>query len=124
MMGKIKLLIVDDSLFFRKSLERGLSKDPRIEIVGMAGDAFEAMDKIRLLKPDVVTMDVEMPKMNGMETFERMKEFVPEIPVIFLTASGAEEDVVSAIRLGAVNYLKKPFEPQELLKRVAREFEE
>ena len=53
-----------------------------------------------------------------------MKEFVPEIPVIFLTASGAEEDVVSAIRLGAVNYLKKPFEPQELLKRVAREFEE
>ena len=50
--------------------------------------------------------------------------FAPEIPVIFLTASGLEEDVVSAIRLGAVNYLKKPYRPQELLKRISQEFEE
>lgn len=52
-----------------------------------------------------------------------MKDFVPEIPVIFLTASGLEEDVVSAIKLGAVNYLKKPYRPQELLRRVAQEFD-
>ena len=61
---------------------------------------------------------------NGIETFERMKEFAGDIPVIFLTASGQESDVVSAIRLGAVNYLKKPFEPQELIRRVAQELEE
>ena len=61
--------------------------------------------------------------MNGMETFEHMKAFAADIPVIFLTASGAEEDVVCAVKLGAVNYLKKPFRPQELLKRVAQEFE-
>ena len=61
--------------------------------------------------------------MNGIETFERLKGFAPEIPVIFLTASGLEDDVVSAIKLGAVNYLVKPFEPQELLKRVSQEFE-
>ena len=65
-----------------------------------------------------------MPKLNGIETFERMKEFAGDIPVIFLTASGQESDVVSAIRLGAVNYLKKPFEPQELIRRVAQELEE
>ena len=53
-----------------------------------------------------------------------MKESSVDIPVIFLTASGHEDDVMSAIRLGAVNYLKKPFQPQELLKRVAKEFEE
>ena len=52
-----------------------------------------------------------------------MKGFAPEIPVIFLTASGLEEDVVSAIKLGAVNYLKKPYRPQELLKRISQEFE-
>ena len=82
------------------------------------------MEKLKNEKVDLVLLDIEMPKMNGMEVFERMKEGSADIPVIFLTASGAEEDVVSAIRLGAVNYLKKPFEPQELLKRVAREFEE
>ena len=57
------------------------------------------------------------------ETFERMKRFAANVPVIFLTASGLEQDVVSAIKLGAVNYLKKPYQPQELLKRVAQEFE-
>ena len=73
---------------------------------------------------DIVLLDIEMPKLNGIETFERMKEFAGDIPVIFLTASGQESDVVSAIRLGAVNYLKKPFEPQELIRRVAQELEE
>ena len=73
---------------------------------------------------DLVLLDIEMPKLNGIETFERMKEFAGDIPVIFLTASGQESDVVSAIRLGAVNYLKKPFEPQELIRRVAQELEE
>ena len=72
---------------------------------------------------DLVLLDIEMPKMNGFETFERMKEFAADIPVIFLTASGQEDDVVSAIRLGAVNYLKKPFPPQELLMRVTQELE-
>ena len=61
--------------------------------------------------------------MNGIETFEHMKGRYDDIPVIFLTASGYEEDVKSAIRLGAVNYLKKPFLPQELLNRIAKEFE-
>ena len=71
----------------------------------------------------MVLLDIDMPGMNGMETFEHMKAFAADIPVIFLTASGAEEDVVCAVKLGAVNYLKKPFRPQELLKRVAQEFE-
>ena len=78
---------------------------------------------LRNEKIDLVLLDIAMPKMNGIETFERMKESSVDIPVIFLTASGHEEDVMSAIRLGAVNYLKKPFQPQELLKRVAKEFE-
>ena len=66
---------------------------------------------------------IEALDMNGIETFEHMKEFASDIPVIFLTASGQETDVVSAIKLGAVNYLKKPFQPHELMKRVAQEFE-
>ena len=65
-----------------------------------------------------------MPIMDGLETFKRMKESGVETPVIFLTASGYEEDVRTAISLGAINYLKKPFFPDELLKRVASGLEE
>ena len=68
-------------------------------------------------------LDIEMPNMDGFETFRQMKEFADGIPVIFLTASGLEDDVVNAINLGAVNYLKKPFIPKELQRRVAQEFE-
>ena len=71
----------------------------------------------------MVLFDIAMPNMNGMETFEHMKEFAAEIPVIFLTASGEVGDVVGALLLGAVDYLRKPYRPQELLKRVAQEFE-
>ena len=72
---------------------------------------------------DLILLDIAMPEMNGIETFERMKEIAAELPVIFLTASGYEDDVMNAIRLGAANYLKKPFFPKELLKRVAKELE-
>mgnify|MGYP002512419496 FL=1 len=64
-----------------------------------------------------------MPHMNGIETFKHMKEDNVEVPVIFLTASGDEDDVVAALSLGAANYLKKPFLPKELLDRIAKEFE-
>ena len=70
---------------------------------------------------DLILLDIEMPGMNGIETFRRMQRFPVKVPVIFLTASGDEEDVMNAIKLGAANYLKKPFFPQELLKRVAKE---
>lgn len=77
------------------------------------------LDKIKCEKIDLNLLDIAMPIMDGIETFRRMKDSSVEIPVIFLTASGYEDDVKTAISLGAVNYLKKPFFPQELLKRVA-----
>ena len=89
-----------------------------------ARDGMEGADYIERQSFDLVLLDIAMPKMNGMETFERMKADNLDIPVIFLTASGYEDDVRSAIKLGAVNYLKKPFYPNELVKRVAKELEE
>ena len=88
-----------------------------------AESGMDALMRLKNTKVDMVLLDIDMPQMNGIETVECMKSFVPEIPVIFLTASGLEEDVVSAIKLGAVNYLKKPYRPQELLKRISQEFE-
>ena len=120
---KIRVMVVDDSILARTMIAQGLAKHPRIEVVGTGFNATDAMAKVAQLKPDVITSDVEMPGMSGIETFEQMKDMGVRVPVIFLTASGLEDDVRSAIRLGAVNYLRKPCPPQELLKRIAQELE-
>ncbi len=89
----------------------------------LAESGEEALEILRSENIDMVLLDIAMPNMNGIETFERMREEAINIPVIFLTASGDEDDVLEAFNLGAINYLKKPFIPQELLKRVAKGFE-
>ncbi len=115
-----RILVVDDDSMNLVRTKMILGK--YYEVL-FAESGIEALDKLKKEKVDLVLLDIEMPKMNGIETFEHMKEFASDIPVIFLTASGQETDVVSAIKLGAVNYLKKPFQPHELMKRVAQEFE-
>ena len=118
-MKKCVLVVDDDSMnLARTQIILGKEYD-----VLLAESGLDALMKLKSAKVDMVLLDIDMPGMNGLETFERMKVFAPGTPVIFLTASGLEEDVVSAIKLGAVNYLKKPFRPRELLKRIAQEFE-
>ena len=113
---KKHILVVDDDTMNLVRTKRILENEYEVVLVD---SGIKALDKIEREKVDL--LDIEMPKMNGFETFERMKHVAADVPVIFLTASGLEDDVVSAIKLGAVNYLIKPFEPQELLKRVAQE---
>ena len=113
------ILVVDDDDMNLMRTKRILGKEYNVLF---ASSGMEALKRLKTENVDLVLLDIEMPKMDGFETFERMKEFAAEIPVIFLTASGLENEVRSAIKLGAVNYLKKPFQPQELVKRVAREF--
>ena len=77
-MRKIKLLIVDDSIVFREALSKALSKDLMIEVVATAVDPFDARDKILQYHPDVMTLDVEMPKMNGIEF---LRKLIPQYPI-------------------------------------------
>lgn len=114
------ILVVDDDAMNLRRTKIILEKQYNV-ILAESGE--KALDKLGGGNIDLVLLDIEMPGMNGIETFEQMKGRYGEIPVIFLTASGYEDDVMSAIRLGAVNYLKKPFLPQDLLDRVAKEFE-
>ncbi len=118
---KKRILVVDDDTMNLMLTKRILEKEYDVLL---AQSGKEALEKMKGEEIDLVLLDIAMPEMSGIETFEHMKkEFPVEIPVIFLTASGYEEDVMSAIRLGAVNYLKKPFFPKELLKRVAKELD-
>lgn len=115
-----RILVVDDDNMNLRRTKKVL--EPLYDVF-LAESGREALDMLNSKEIDLILLDIEMPGMNGLETFERMQSYPVKIPVIFLTASGDEGDVLSAIKLGAVNYLKKPFFPQELLKRVAKEFE-
>lgn len=102
---KIKVLIVDDSRIFREVMMRGLSSDPEIEVVATAGDAFEARDKIIEYRPDVMTCDVEMPKMNGIEF---IKKLIPQYPLPVIVVSTVSGVVFDAMNAGAVDFVGKP----------------
>ena len=110
-----RILVVDDDAMNLKRTRMIVEKHYNVLL---AESGREALEKIKYEKIDLILLDIAMPIMDGIETFRRMKDSSVEIPVIFLTASGYEDDVKTAISLGAVNYLKKPFFPKELLKRV------
>lgn len=107
-MNKIRVLIVDDSAFMRKAIEGMLKKDPEIEVVGFARNGKEAVEMVESLKPDIITLDIEMPIMNGLEALEIiMKKFpTPTIMVSSLTTEGAEA-TLKALELGAVDFIPK-----------------
>ncbi len=102
---KIKVLIVDDSLLFRETLAKELSKDLGIEVVGTAADPFDARDKILELSPDVLTLDVEMPKMDGIAF---LRKLMPQYPLPVIVVSSVGENVFNALNAGAVDFVTKP----------------
>ena len=104
----VKVLIVDDSAFMRNALTSMLTSDPEIKIIGTARDGMEAVDKVQLLKPDIVTMDVEMPKMDGLTALKHIMERspVPVIMVSSITTDGAKT-TLDALDLGAADFIPK-----------------
>lgn len=104
-MQKIKVIVVDDSLVFREVLAKGISTDPCIEVVATANDPFDARDKILRYAPDVMTCDVEMPKMNGIEFIRRL---LPQYPLPVIVVSTVTEAVFDAMNAGAVDFVTKP----------------
>lgn len=107
--GRIRVLIVDDSAMVREVLSRELARDPQIEIVGTAPDPYVARDKIVQLKPDVITLDIEMPRMDGLTFLRKLMKHYP-LPVIILsslTAKGGEL-ALEALNCGAVEVMSKP----------------
>jgi DNA-binding NarL/FixJ family response regulator len=103
----IRTMIVDDHALFRRGLEMVLDSEPDIELVGQASDGTEAVEKAAESLPDVVLMDIRMPRSNGIEACREMKEAAPSAKIVILTISDEEEDLFEAIRAGASGYLLK-----------------
>jgi two-component system, chemotaxis family, protein-glutamate methylesterase/glutaminase len=108
--SKIRVLIVDDSVVIRRILADTLTADPEIEVAGSASDGHIALAKIPQVNPDIITLDVEMPVMNGLETLAQVRKLYPKLPVIMfstLTERGASA-TLDALALGASDYATKP----------------
>ena len=108
-MSRTKVLIVDDSALVRQILTELLSQDPTIDVVGVASDPYAAWDKIQRLEPDVLTLDVEMPRMDGLTFLEKLmrRRPMPVLMVSSLTERGADT-TLRALELGAIDFVTKP----------------
>jgi two-component system, chemotaxis family, protein-glutamate methylesterase/glutaminase len=109
-MTPIRILVVDDSIVVRKMLSETLSGDPALEVVATASDGRIAVAKIPMLKPDLITLDIEMPVMDGLATLVELRKLYPKLPVIMfstLTERGAAA-TLDALSLGASDYATKP----------------
>jgi DNA-binding NarL/FixJ family response regulator len=111
----IRVLICDDQTVVREGLAAILSTDPEIEVVGLAGDGQEALERVADSSPDVVLMDLKMPVLNGVQATRRLHHDRPETYVLVLTTYAADEWVIDAIRAGAAGYLLKDTRRDELL---------
>ncbi len=117
-MDKVRTLVVDDNRRIVNLLKEALSKDEEIEVVGTAADGEEALKKIHLLKPDVVLLDLIMPKIDGLGVMERMKN-IEKIPNVIIVSAVSQESVTEhAFALGAAYYILKPFDTRVLVSRV------
>ncbi len=119
---KIRILVVDDSVVIRKLLTETLASDPEIEVAGVAANGKIALAKIPQINPDLVTMDVEMPELNGLETVRELRKTWPKLPVIMfstLTKRGSEA-TLDALAAGATDYVNKPANVGSVQEAIAR----
>lgn len=112
--GAARVMLVDDHAVVRQGLRTFLDLQDDITVVGEAKDGVEALQVVPELEPDVVLMDLVMPRMDGIETVRRMKALRPHIQIIVLTSFGDDQKVFAAIRAGATGFLLKDVSPQDL----------
>jgi DNA-binding NarL/FixJ family response regulator len=111
---RLRVLIADDHALFRRGLEMVLDNEPDIEVVGEAHDGDQAVDRAAELMPDVVLMDVRMPRRSGIEATQKIKEQLPHVKILVLTNSDEEADLYDSIKAGASGYLLKEISSEEV----------
>ncbi|HEX9122763.1 MAG TPA: response regulator transcription factor [Actinomycetota bacterium] len=111
---QLRVLVVDDHALFRRGLQMVLEQEADLELVGEASDGAEAVQKAQELMPDVILMDVRMPKRSGIEATTQIKDALPHVKILMLTISDEEADLYDAIKAGASGYLLKEIPIEEV----------
>jgi DNA-binding NarL/FixJ family response regulator len=114
----VRVLIADDQALFRRGLRAVLSEEPGIEVVAEAGDGEEAVARVEELAPDVVLMDIRMPKLDGIEATRRIQGVAPTTRILMITVSDEEDDLFEAVKAGASGYLLKEISVAEVAEAV------
>jgi len=115
---KITILLAEDHVVVRESIHQALEREPNFTVVGEAGDGEEAVRVARELKPDVIVMDISLPKINGIEATKQIKAFQPSAIVLVLTAYDYEQYIFPLLEAGAAGYLLKDISSRELINAI------
>jgi len=110
----MRVIIIDDHALFRDGL-KGLLEQRSIEVAGVAADGKEGIELAKQIQPDIILLDLRMPNMGGLDTLPVLRKDLPTTPVVMLTTSNDESDLIKALRSGAQGYLLKDMEPEELV---------
>jgi NarL family two-component system response regulator LiaR len=117
-MSAIRVLIADDHAIVREGLRTLIASEPGMELVGEAADGVEVIQKARALQPDVILMDLLMPRKDGLTAIDEIKQEIPEARILVLTSFAEDDNVFPAIKAGALGYLLKDSLPDELLQAI------
>ncbi len=117
-METIKVLIVDDHTLFRRGIAAVMANQNGLEVVGEAADGLEAIQKAKEIVPDVILMDLNMPRCSGLEAIQALQTEMPQVNVLVLTVSEMEADLFASVKFGARGYLLKKAEPEELVQAI------
>jgi DNA-binding NarL/FixJ family response regulator len=118
MNSKIKIILTDDHRIFRDGIKSLLSENEEIQIIGEASDGYELMEMLKMNTPDLVIMDITMPKLSGIEVSKQISSLYPEMGILILSMHTNEEFVINSIKAGAQGYLPKDTSKEELLKAI------
>lgn len=118
-MGEKTVLVVDDAAFMRMMLKDILEKNG-FKVVGEAANGEEAVKKYKDLKPDVVTMDITMPVLDGIKAAKKIKKIDPEAKILMVSAMGQEKLIIESIEAGAEDFIVKPFQPGKVVEAVKK----
>lgn len=122
MSEKIRVMIVDDHPVVRRGIQSLLGEEEDIQVVGEAVNGKDALQKVESLKPDVILMDLVMPEMNGIEAIEKITASHPDARILVMTSFAADDKVFPSIKAGALGYLLKDSDPEDLIRMIRQVF--